>query len=315
MMTHEQKTRLGIFLAIATVVFAIGLGFFLVPKLREAGDTYFINFRNTSVNGLLPDSSVRYLGVEIGKVTRIEVNRQDLNSILVSIKVQKGFPIKKDTTAVLMLAGITGIRFIDLQGGTRDSVRLPPGGEILTSRGLEEKAGDIVTNIDTAVNSFNDLLSPGNREKLTRFLEKAEKSSEMIASVLEAKRTKLENSFDNVENATTEFATVSENLRKISASVSDMSEKIVTRSGAAVDNIAKRFSDEEMGQVIKDFRSFIDSTSTSLKNIESSLLAQQDDLKQAIVSLAAAMDNLSRFTREISEDPTALIRLRKDKKK
>jgi len=315
MMTHEQKTRLGIFLAIATVVFAIGLGFFLVPKLREAGDTYFINFRNTSVNGLLPDSSVRYLGVEIGKVTRIEVNRQDLNSILVSIKVQKGFPIKKDTTAVLMLAGITGIRFIDLQGGTRDSVRLPPGGEILTSRGLEEKAGDIVTNIDTAVNSFNDLLSPGNREKLTRFLEKAEKSSEMIASVLEAKRTKLENSFDNVEKATTEFATVSENLRKISASVSDMSEKIVSRSGAAVDNIAKRFSDEEMGQVIKDFRSFIDSTSTSLKNIESSLLAQQDDLKQAIVSLAAAMDNLSRFTREISEDPTALIRLRKDKKK
>lgn len=315
MMTHEQKTRLGIFLAIATVLFVVGLGFFLVPKLRESGDIYTINFRKTSVNGLLPDSSVRYQGVEIGKVARIEVNRQDLESILVHIKVQKGFPIKKDTTAVLMLAGITGIRFIDLKGGTRDSVRLPPGGEILTSRGLEEKAGDIVTNIDSAVNSFNDLLSAENRERINRFLEKAEKSSEMIATILEAKRTKLENSFDNVEKATNEFATVSENLRKISANVSDMSEKIVSRSGAAVDNIAKRFSDEEMGQVIKDLRSFIDSTSTSLKKIETSLLAQQDELKQAIVSLAAAMDNLSRFTREISEDPTALIRLRKDKKK
>jgi phospholipid/cholesterol/gamma-HCH transport system substrate-binding protein len=315
MMTHEQKTRLGIFLAIATILLVVGLGFFLVPKLRESGDVYTINFRRTSVNGLLPDSSVRYQGVEIGKVTKIEVKRPDLDSVLVYIKVQKGFPIKKDTTAVLMLAGITGIRFIDLQGGTRDSVRLPPGGEILTSRGLEEKAGDIVTNIDTAVNSFNDLLSAENRERLNRFLEKAEKSSEMIAAVLEAKRTKLENSFDNVDKATTEFATVSENLRKISANVSDMSEKIVSRSGAAVDNIAKRFSDEEMGQVIKDFRSFIDSTSTSLKRIETSLLAQQDDLKQAITSLAAAMDNLSRFTREISEDPSALIRPRKDKKK
>lgn len=315
MMTHEQKTRLGIFLAIATVLFVVGLAFFLVPKLRESGDFYTINFRRTSVNGLLPDSSVRYQGVEIGKVTRIEVNQQDMDSVLVTIKVQKGFPIKKDTTAVLMLAGITGIRFIDLKGGSRDSVRLPPGGEILTSRGLEEKAGDIVTNIDSAVNSFNDLLSAENRERINRFLEKAEKSSEMIAAILEAKRAKLENSFDNVDKATTEFATVSENLRKISANVSDMSEKIVSRSGAAVDNIAKRFSDEEMGQVIKDFRSFIDSTSTSLKRIETSLLAQQDDLKQAITSLAAAMDNLSRFTREISEDPSALIRPRKDKKK
>jgi len=315
MMTHEQKTRLGIFLAIATVAFLTGLGFFLVPKLRETGDVYTINFRKISVNGLLQDSAVRYQGVDIGKVRRIEVNRRDLESILVHIKVQKGFPIKTDTTALLALAGITGLRFIDLQGGTQDAVRLPPGGEIPMARGLQEKAGDIVTNIDTAVNSFNDLLSSGNREKLTRFLEKAEKSSEMIASVLEAKRTKLENSFDSLEKATTEFATVSENLRKISTDISDISEKITAHSDSAVSNINKRFSDEEMGQVIKDVRTFINSTSTSLTKIETSLLAQQDDLKQAIAGLATAMDNLSRFTREISEDPTALIRLRKDKKK
>ena len=128
MMTHEQKTRLGIFLAIATVIFLVVLGFFLVPKLREAGETYYINFRNTSVNGLLLGSAVRYQGVDIGKVTRIEVNHADLDSVFVYIKVQKGFPIKRDTTAVLALAGITGVRFIDLRGGTRDSVRLAAGG-------------------------------------------------------------------------------------------------------------------------------------------------------------------------------------------
>ena len=37
MMTHEQKTRLGIFLVVATIFFLVILGFFLVPKLREAG--------------------------------------------------------------------------------------------------------------------------------------------------------------------------------------------------------------------------------------------------------------------------------------
>jgi phospholipid/cholesterol/gamma-HCH transport system substrate-binding protein len=315
MMTHEQKTRLGVFLTVATVIFLGAMGFFLVPKLKEAGDVYYVNFRNTSVNGLYLGSAVRYQGVDVGKVIQIEVNRADLSSVLVSIKIQKGFPIKRDTTAVLALAGITGIRFIDLQGSTRDSIRLPPHGEIPMSRGLEEKAGDIVTNIDTAVNSFNSLLSRENLDRINRFLDKAEKSSAMISQVLEAKRGKLESSFDDVAKASKEFASVSENLNKISANVSDMSQKIVARSESAVDNIAKRFSDEEMGQLIKDLRRFLDTTSASFTKIEGSLLAQQDDLKQAIRNLGEAMDNLSRLTRELSEDPTALIRLRKEKKK
>lgn len=315
MMTHEQKTRLGIFLAVSSCVLLVSLAFFLVPKLREAGDYYTINFRDISVNGLFQDSAVKYQGVDIGKVKRIEVNPRDLSSVIVQIKVQKGFPIKTDTTAVLMLAGITGIRFIDLRGGTRGAQLLAPRGEIQTGRGLEEQAGDIVTNIETAVNGFNDLLSPENLARIRAFLEKAEKSSTMISQVLEAKRTKLENSFDNVEKASNEFASVTENLHKISTNVSDMSEKIVGRSQAAIDNIAKRFSDEEMGQVIKDLRRLIDTTSSSLTKIEASLLAQQADLKQAVADLAVAMDNLSRFTREISEDPTALVRARKEKEK
>jgi phospholipid/cholesterol/gamma-HCH transport system substrate-binding protein len=315
MMTHEQKTRLGIFLAIATGIFLVVLGFFLVPTLREAGDTYYIDFRDTSVNGLLLGSPVRYQGVEIGKVTRIEVNLKATNSVFVFVKVQKGFPIKKDTTAVLMYAGITGIKFVDLRGGTPGAEPVGPHGMIQMGRGLEEKAGDIVTNIDTAVNSFNKLLSPENLDRIDRVLEKVEKSSDMIESVISAKRGSLESSFDNVQKATNEFASVTENLHKISDNVSDMSQKIVTHSEAAVDNIAKRFSDEELGRAIKDFQTFVESASASLKKIEASLLADHEELSRALKSLGAILDNLSLFTRELAEDPSALIRLQKEKKK
>jgi virulence factor Mce-like protein len=315
MMTHEQKTRLGIFLAVASGVLIIALGFFIVPKLREKGDIYYVDFRDTSVSGLDVGSAVRYQGVDIGKVMRIDVDRTDLSSVRVQIRVQSGFPIKRDTTAVLALAGVTGSRFIDLKGGSKDSVRLAPRGEIPMGRGLEEKAGDIVTNIDTAVNSFNSLLSQENLNRVSLFLEKAAKSSEMISRVLEAKRGKLESSFDNVAKASNEFASVTENLNKISANVSDMSKKIVASSEAAVDNISKRFSDQEMGRLIQDLRTFLDSTSTSIQRIETSFVAQEDELRRAIRDLADAMDNLSRLTRELSEDPTALVRARKDKKK
>ncbi len=315
MMTHEQKTRLGIFLAVCTVLLLIVLGLLLVPKLREAGDVYYVNFRNTSVNGLFVGSSVRYQGVDIGKVTRIEVNRQDLNSIHVYIKIERGFPIKTDTTAVLALAGITGVRFIDLRGGSRDAVRLRARGEIPMGRGLEEKAGDIVTNIDAAVNSFNNLLSKENLDRIDTFLENAKKSSATISRVLDAKRDKLESTFDNVEKVTREFSSVTENLNKISANISNLSDRIVARSEAAVDNIAKRFSDEEMGRLIKDLQTLTDNTNATVKRLDASLSADQEELGKALQSLAAALDNLARLTRDLSEDPTALIKARKEKKK
>ncbi len=315
MMTHEQKTRMGIFLAVCTVLLLVVLGLFIVPKLREAGDVYYINFVDTSVNGLFVGSSVRYQGVDIGKVQRIEVNRQALNSVHVFIKIERGFPIKTDTTAVLALAGITGVRFIDLRGGSRDAVRLPRGGEIPMGRGLEEKAGDIVTNIDAAVTSFNSLLSKENLDRINSFLENAKKSSDAISQVLDTKRDKLAKTFDNVEKVTSEFSSVTENLNKISANLSNLSDRIVARSEAAVDNIAKRFSDEEMGRLIKDMQTLVDNTNATVKRLDANMSADQEEVGKALRNLAETLDNLARLTRDLSEDPTALIKARKEKKK
>jgi phospholipid/cholesterol/gamma-HCH transport system substrate-binding protein len=315
MMTHEQKTRLGIFLVIATVIFLTALGFFLVPKIREAGDVYRINFRNTSVYGLDVDSVVTYQGMDIGKVVRMEVNPKSLDSVLVFIKIQKGFPIKTDTTAVLMYAGITGLKFVDLRGGSPDAVRLPPGSEIQTGRGLEEIAGNIVNNLGTAVNRFNSLLSDQNRDQISRFLENIDKSSRVLASVLEAKQTSLEKTLDNVEKASAEFVTATENLRTISASIDAMSKKLETSTVRAIDNIGQRFSEEELGRVIKNLDAFIHTASDTLSRIEGILDADQRELSRALEGLSRAMDSLSTFARELSEDPTSLIRTRKEKKK
>jgi hypothetical protein len=59
MMTHEQKNRLGIFLSLATVIFIAVAGFFIVPKLRDPGDDYVVNFKGTSVQGLIVGSLVK----------------------------------------------------------------------------------------------------------------------------------------------------------------------------------------------------------------------------------------------------------------
>jgi len=315
MMTHEQRIRLGVFLSLATVIFIAVAGFFIVPKLRDPGDVYTVNFRDTSVQGLLVSSPVKYRGVEIGRVIRIKVNSRDLDSVLVDVKIRPGIVMKKDMTAVLAYVGLTGQKYVEISGGTLASENLMPHGEIPMGRGLGEKAEDIVTNIETTATRITELLAPENLKRFSAFLENAEKGSAALSGVLESRRASLENTLVNFEKASLEFARATEKFVPMTEDMSRLIKTIETNSQETLGNISRRFSSEELGQAIKDVRAFLDTASVSLKKVESVLLEQQSELTRTFSSLGVAVENLARFAREIADEPSALIRTRKDKKK
>ena len=314
MMTHEQKIRLGVFLSLATVIFIAVAGFFIVPKLRDPGDEYTVNFRDTSVQGLIIGSLVKYRGVEIGRVIRVKVNSRDLDSVLVDVKIREGLVMKKDMSAVLAYVGLTGQKYIEISGGTLASENLMPHGEISMGRGLGEKAEDIVTNIDTTATRITELLAPENLKRISAFLENVEKSSATLSGVLESRRTSLENTLANFEKASLEFARATEKFVPMTEDMSRLMRTLETNSQETLGNISRRFSSEEMGQAIKDVRAFLDTASVSLKKVESVLLEQQLELTRTFSSLGVAVENLARFSREIADEPSALIRTRKEKK-
>jgi len=315
MMTHEQKIRLGVFLSLATVIFIAVAGFFIVPKLRDPGDVYSVNFRDTSVQGLLVSSSVKYRGVEVGRVIRIDVNPRDLDSVLVDVKIRQGLIMKKDMSAVLAYVGLTGQKYIEISGGTLASENLMPRGEIPMGRGLGEKAEDIVTNLETAAKRITELLAPENMKRFSAFLENAEKGSAVLSGVLESRRASLENTLANFEKASLEFARATEKFVPMTEDMNRLIRTLETNSQETLGNISRRFSSEEMGQAIQDVRAFLDTASVSLKKVESVLLEQQSELTRTFSSLGVAVENLARFSREIADEPSALIRTRKDKKK
>ena len=76
--------------------------------------TYEIYFPGT-VSGLTRGSPVRYLGVDVGKVTRILIDPQQRNRVLVIADIQASAPIDGSTRASLSLQGVTGLLFIDLE--------------------------------------------------------------------------------------------------------------------------------------------------------------------------------------------------------
>lgn len=314
MMTREQKTRLGVFLTLATVLFVAVAGFFILPKLRDAGTVYTIDFRNTSVQGLILGSHVKYRGVEVGRVVRIRVNPTDLDSVLVDVKIREGVPVKSDMKALLAYVGLTGQKYVEISGGSLGSPNLAAHGEIPTGRGLGETADAIVKNFDTTAQRITEVLSPENVAKFSAFLDNAEKSSATISGVLESRQKALENTLDSFAKASAELARATERFGPLTDDLARLVKTVETHSQETLGNISKRFSEEEMGQAIKEIRDFLATASVSLKKLESVLLEQQSELQRTFSNLGVAIENLARFSREIADEPSSILRLRKDKK-
>lgn len=314
MMTHEQKTRLGVFLTLATVLFIAVAGFFVLPKLRDVGTIYTVNFRNTSVQGLIIGSLVKYRGVEVGRVVGVDVNPMDLDSILVDVKIREGIPVKADMTALLAYVGLTGQKYIEISGGSIGSPNLPAHGEIQTGRGLSETADAIFKNLDTTATRITEVLSPENVAKFSALLDNAQKGSASLSSVLESRQKALENTLSNFEKASADLARATEKLAPVTGDLQHLVKTVESSSQETLGRISQRFSEQELGQAIKDLRDFLGTASVSLKKVESVLLEQQSELQRTFANLGVAIENLARFSREIAEEPSSILRTRKDKK-
>jgi phospholipid/cholesterol/gamma-HCH transport system substrate-binding protein len=320
MIKKEQKVRLGVFLVVSSVLLAAILAVFIIPKLSEEGDLYYINFKGMSVNGVNEGADVKYQGVRIGKVVRLEVNPKDLNSILVYVRIKSGFPVKEDMAAALQYAGITGLRFVEISGGKPESEYVEPEGEILTKKGLGEKAEDIVLNVDNVVNAVNDLLKTENREKMAQLVENLEKSTRVISNVLEKREKDFANSLKELDQTMIQLTQLSENLNEFVTHLNNISangriENLVKDSEKLVKTVSQRFSDQELGKVLEKLDTFLETASSSVRKIETQFFDIESEFNETLVSLRESMENISHFTRELTEDPTILIRKRAKKRK
>lgn len=115
--------------------FSITVAFFFVWLGRSGNNDdvlYRIHFAE-SVSGLSIGDPVKYLGVPIGTVKALAIDKDDPSRVEVDVSLQKDTPIKTDTKATLKLKGITGVFFIEFSGSTAKAktlVSVTPAGEV-----------------------------------------------------------------------------------------------------------------------------------------------------------------------------------------
>ncbi len=128
-----------------------------------------------SVAGLNVDAPVKYLGVDVGKVSRITIDPQNPQQVRLRFLIERGTPIKQDTQAVLKAQGLTGIAYVELSGGSAGAAPLRAGPDgvaptipfkLSLGARLENVLSNVLANVDRVSNNLNAVFDADNRVAL-----------------------------------------------------------------------------------------------------------------------------------------------------
>ncbi len=120
---------------------------------------YDVNFP-TAVSGIGIGTDVQFLGIKVGSIKDLWIDPKTLSSVRVRIEVADATPIRSDTTATIVLRGITGGSVLLLHNPSNTAPLLHPNEheipEIHASASPLEK---ITNDIPTLLTSANQLLT------------------------------------------------------------------------------------------------------------------------------------------------------------
>jgi phospholipid/cholesterol/gamma-HCH transport system substrate-binding protein len=98
--------------SLAAAIVAVWLG----STGRHDDVVYRVRFPD-SVTGLAAGDSVKFRGIDVGTVKSMDIDPDNSRLVVVDMRLRKETPVKTDTRASLALKGITGVVFIELNGG------------------------------------------------------------------------------------------------------------------------------------------------------------------------------------------------------
>ncbi|HHT9154399.1 MAG TPA: MlaD family protein [Candidatus Tripitaka sp. YC43] len=171
------KVRVGIFVIVG-IVLAVGAVIGLFSWLGAEDRTTYVSYFLETTTGLDPDASVKYKGVKIGRVAEINV-APDGEHVEVVMRIDSSFNMKPEFTARVEYAGITGLRYIEVEalkeGVDAKPVKLSfePKHPVIPSQfsSLEQLTGAI----DKTLKNVNQLDVKLISDKLTNLLDNSNK--------------------------------------------------------------------------------------------------------------------------------------------
>jgi phospholipid/cholesterol/gamma-HCH transport system substrate-binding protein len=279
MTSRAQHIRVGLFAIATLVLVGVVLAVFGGIRRRHDVDRYRVVF-DGSVIGLEPGAQVYLNGIKVGTVDDLDVAADDVAKVAVAIKVKHGTPIHTDTRAILSYAGVTGLKTIDLRGGTSAAAPLSPGAQIATGASTLDK---LEARAEALVDGSTALIERANR--LTDHLIAVTDSLGAIA--------------DPATRAATDLAATSAALR---ATV-DENRAALRQSLAAIHGAATRASELLDGRATQ----LLGNADDAVAELRKLVVASEGPLRAAVFDLRQASRSFKELARDVRQKPSRLL--------
>ncbi|MCG3680859.1 MlaD family protein [Aliarcobacter butzleri] len=274
------------------VIFIFWLGKYGLEDKKY--DDYSIFF-SESVSGLNIGSSIKFMGFEVGTVKDIKINPYNSEEILIDIQIQKGTPIKEDNFAILGNLGITGLKYIELKGGSNNSKLLGEnqyGMKVIKSKTsalttFVDSTEDITKEITILLGQMKKVLNDENISNFSSLLSKSEKSMENIEQ-FSAYLVKNEKKIDELINSMKSFANTGHSsfasVKTSANSFKELTTKIKEEFDKGTFDLKGMSSEsfENLNSLLKNLENNLNLTQDLINNINESpsdLLLKQKNIK------------------------------------
>jgi phospholipid/cholesterol/gamma-HCH transport system substrate-binding protein len=272
--------------AFAAGLFVILLGAALLMAVKWFSsegityDHYFLVSEGGSVSGLNPEASVRYRGVNVGKVEDIYFDLKNMRNIIVRIAVSNNVKLPQNVYAQLTNQGITGLAYIELNDDILEVGidNLEPGMQIpLRSsliKTLSDSLEDMLKNSNETVKRVNTLLNEENQAHISSILENLVKTIQQYDNLASQFQTDIK----ALPQLTNEMALTLKQTQRMLGDTSKALQKL-NQQGGIIDNVAQ--GSLEMTDTLSSFRAAsaaITRSTQTLNQLLYSLEAQPQSL-------------------------------------
>jgi phospholipid/cholesterol/gamma-HCH transport system substrate-binding protein len=253
--------------------------------------TYYKVYLTESVAGLAPEASVKFHGVDMGKVQSIRINPHNSEEVELVLKMKRETPIKTNSFAILKFYGITGLAYIEIEGGTKEAplvvtseknMATIPTSPSLIKR-LDESLSSVAAKLSKSLDRADLLFSDANIHNVSKSLESLRSLTKHMDSYQEQIKLLLAQGITLENNASRTLQSINETAQGAKLT-SQVLEKKVTATLQSVE-----MTSQQSHALIQKIESTIDRGDYNLQTITAPTLSELNTLIEQSIILTQEM--------------------------
>jgi len=263
---RNTSIKIGVFAVVMLLIFA---GLVVVFGQFRTGSSNSYKALFTSASEMKTGSTVRIAGIDVGRVTGINVTHD--NQAKIEFDVDSKYPLPKSVKALIRYENLTGDRYLELTQGTGDPDQLLPKGST-----IPESQTQPALDLDSLLGGFKPLFQTLQPDEVNQL-------SQSLIDVFQGQGPALTQLLSSTATFTNSLA--------------DRDQLV----GQVIDNL-----NQLLGTIAND-RSGFDSSVNLMEQLITGLNSQKDTIGNAITNASQVTNDLSGLLADIRPDLQSTI--------